>query len=126
MSWRRVSLTVLLLNSLVLAVAQDAAHAGGRRCFGEVPTIVGTNGRDEIRGTNGIDVILAKGGNDFVNSDRGADLICGGRGRDNLLGETQTGHDQISGGAGGDKLKGAAHLTHCLAGRARTCCAASG
>ena len=47
-------------------------------CFGQLPTIVGTNGNDVLTGTDGPDVILAGDGDDTIEGGRGDDLICSG------------------------------------------------
>src|SRR3954471_13663063 len=54
----------------------------GPTCFGEVATILGTPGPDDLKGTKGNDVMVTFGGNDVVHGGSGADLICGGGGDD--------------------------------------------
>lgn len=88
-------------------------------CGGEVATIVGTEGDDEIEGTDGVDVIQGLGGDDSIVGNGGNDVICGGDGDDYVCGEREgTGEDQaglfstcggdqpepdrIFGGSGGD------------------------
>lgn len=94
------------LCSVVTAVALVAtplpANAGVPDCFGEEPTIVGTEGDDYLEGTSGHDVIQALGGNDYVEAYGGNDLVCGHTGNDDVAGIT--GHDKLSGGKGDDFL----------------------
>ncbi|WP_089718741.1 putative Ig domain-containing protein, partial [Candidatus Entotheonella palauensis] len=73
-------------------------------CFGQLATIVGTSGSDELVGTSGDDVIMGLGGNDFIRGRGGNDLICGGAGNDELLGNS--GSDQLDGGNDDDVLRG--------------------
>jgi hypothetical protein len=93
----------LLVAALVVVVPHDseAEPERGPLCFGRVPTIVGTNGRDVIRGTDGRDVIHARGGADHVSAGPGDDFICGGRGRDDPLAGNR-GYDRFHGGGGTD------------------------
>jgi len=78
-----------------------------------IPTIIGTEGDDEIHGPSGTDVILGLGGNDTINAGSSNDAICAGDGddvvffgssSDELFGNS--GKDTLSGGAGNDKLMG--------------------
>lgn len=73
-------------------------------CFGEIATILGTNGDDKLVGTPGRDVIIGLGGNDKINGLGGDDLICGGRGQDEINGNN--GADQIDGGNDDDIIRG--------------------
>jgi hypothetical protein len=82
-------------------------------CFGETPTMVGTDNADTLRGTSGHDVIDAGAGNDVVRAGGGDDIICGGAGDDQLSGGPgddkifdETGDDIITGGDGNDLLSG--------------------
>ncbi|MGI9601363.1 MAG: family 43 glycosylhydrolase [Acidimicrobiales bacterium] len=100
----------------------SATGAVSIRCDGEIATIVGTNGADEIVGTPGRDVIAARGGDDVINGRGGHDLICAGTGSDHIRGGTGSDHiygeggkdtviadggkDFINGGPGNDILKG--------------------
>lgn len=76
---------VLLLIATAL-VLTDAATGGDEplMCLGEVVTIVGTEGNDNIHGTVEPDVIHALGGNDFVYGRTGDDIACGGDGKDEI------------------------------------------
>jgi Ca2+-binding RTX toxin-like protein len=97
---RRVIVTAVA--STILAgtpFATDSAHAATERCHGQVATIVGTRGTDQLRGTPGDDVIAALGSQDFVDGHGGDDLICGGAGTDHLNGGA--GDDVIYGGKDG-------------------------
>jgi Ca2+-binding RTX toxin-like protein len=87
-----------MVANLVLALPAVAARA---RCFGQLATIVGTRGDDEIRGTRGRDVIVAKGGNDLIMARGGNDLICAGGGEFDVV-FAGAGNDRISGGRGFD------------------------
>jgi Ca2+-binding RTX toxin-like protein len=69
-------------------------------CSGEVPTIVGTAGRDVLVGTEGRDIISGGGGNDTINGLGGDDALCGGPGRDRLVGGA--GNDMLVGEGGND------------------------
>jgi Ca2+-binding RTX toxin-like protein len=83
-------------------------------CDGKPATIVGTDGRDDLKGTQGPDVIVGLGGNDInIKGLGGNDVICGGKGwdflwggwgKDTLLG--QAGRDAIDGGDGKDRCEG--------------------
>ena len=73
-------------------------------CQGEVATIVGTEGDDEIRGTSGPDVIVGLGGSDRILGRGDNDLICAGDGDDVVYGGD--GNDVIFGGEGNDRLAG--------------------
>lgn len=66
-------------------------------CFGEIATIAGSAGPDELIGTPGRDVISAGAGNDTVAGADGDDYVCGGPGADRL-----TGGDGIDNLQGGD------------------------
>jgi hypothetical protein len=74
------------------------------RCMGKAPTIIGTNGVDDIVGTAGRDVVSARHGKDTVSGLLGNDLICGGAGADRLLGGK--GADALLGGENADRLLG--------------------
>ncbi|HEV2755054.1 MAG TPA: calcium-binding protein [Actinomycetota bacterium] len=76
----------------------------GEMCWGQIPTIVGTNGRDDLRGTRGADVIVAGRGADTISGARGDDHVCAGGGDDVLAGGG--GRDRLLGGAGDDTLAG--------------------
>jgi uncharacterized delta-60 repeat protein len=73
------------------------------RCRGQMATIVGTRGGEELVGTSGQDVIAALGGDDVVRGRAGNDLICGGRGNDRLVGGP--GHDRFGRGPGRDRIR---------------------
>jgi hypothetical protein len=102
---------LLLLPSAPAALAQSETL-----CFGEEPTIVGTDRGDVLRGTSVRDVILGLGGDDTVLGGRGNDVLCGdagddrlvgGSGDDTLQGDTSSfGEDVLIGGRGHDRLFG--------------------
>ena len=86
-------------------------------CGGQVATIIGTSGPDELIGTPGPDVIVGLDGDDFILGLGGNDLLCGGSGNDEVFGDDfdgqgpddpsgTTGDDQIFGGNGDDFLVG--------------------
>ena len=74
------------------------------RCFGLLPTIVGTDGADVLRGTNGRDVLMGLGGDDVIVGGNSQDLVCGGAGNDTLRGDNSD--DVLVGGFGDDRLEG--------------------
>ena len=60
----------------------------GKKCFGDVPTLVGTPGDDRIRATSGDDVIVTLGGDDVIVGPKGAkrmDSYCTGTGDDQVF-----------------------------------------
>jgi predicted extracellular nuclease len=74
------------------------------RCQGLSPTLLGTDGDEELTGTNGVDVIMGSGGEDVILGGNAADVICGGLGNDEISGGN--GDDALLGGAGDDLLRG--------------------
>lgn len=97
----RIALAVALLA--VLAVPTPAGSAV-LRCAGVVPTLIGTQGPDDLVGTPGPDVIAGLAGDDVIAGLDGDDIICGGDGDDIIDGGE--GVNQIWGDAGNDRLKG--------------------
>jgi hypothetical protein len=82
------------------------------KCGKQEVTMLGTEGKDNLKGTPGKDVINALGGNDRVNGLGGNDRLCGGKGKDKLkggpgkdllIGGPQ--RDVCNGGPGRDKAK---------------------
>lgn len=96
----------LILAGLMTAGLMMGAPAAkaGATCFGEPPTIEGTNGSDTINGTSKRDVIFAYGGRDLVRARGGNDVVCGAGANDRILGGT--GKDLLSGDGGADVVKG--------------------
>lgn len=108
---RRISasrgLTAVALVAGLVGHAAPVDAATARYCFGQRPTIVGTDGRDKIEGTSGPDVIVALRGADYVRGRGGDDLICLGRGGKDNTAKSEwarggRGDDRISGGRGSD------------------------
>ncbi|MGQ0632725.1 MAG: hypothetical protein ACT4P1_17050 [Sporichthyaceae bacterium] len=103
-------------NNAVTGVCGDGSENStvtSSTCFGEIATLVGSDGDDTLTGTSGRDIIVARSGNDTINGAGGDDLICGGGeddvlfgggGSDFLLGGK--GSDQLRGGTGDDELSG--------------------
>jgi Ca2+-binding RTX toxin-like protein len=79
-------------------------------CDGLAPTIVGTEGPDNLIGTSGADVIAGLGGDDVISANAGDDIVCGGDGADRLIGAT--GNDRLLGQGGNDTLEGADGADH--------------
>ena len=98
MSARRL-LTASAMGVALLVLPQGTAVGVGDGCPELTPTIVGTDGNDELVGTVGDDVIVALGGDDTVQGRGGDDVICGGDGTDLLLGGD--GDDKLYGGPNG-------------------------
>ena len=98
------ALVVVLSLLATVAGLQLSASAAARKCFGETPTQVGTNGDDRLRGTNRRDVIVSRKGDDVVRGLGRFDIICGGPGRDVLFGGG--GGEFLFGGRGDDELNG--------------------
>ena len=87
---------VKLGDQLVTSVAAKVTPAGG------LPTLVGTEGPDNIAGTEGNDVIDGLGAADRINGGAGNDVIRGGAGGDDIDGSF--GNDQIYGGPDADRI----------------------
>jgi Ca2+-binding RTX toxin-like protein len=91
-----------------LAGASPSSPTGGSQlptCFGSPPTIVGTEGPDQLRGTPADDVVVTLGGVDTYDGTLGgADKICTGDGGDTVL--AGAGNDEIDGGADSDTVYG--------------------
>ncbi|MGI8519605.1 MAG: calcium-binding protein [Actinomycetota bacterium] len=111
---RARSLVVPALTSLLMLAAPSARPAGGQRCGGRLPTIVGTVGQDRIRGTNRADVIVGLAGRDIIRGRGGRDRVCGNRGRDDLRGGER--RDRLAGNRGNDTLAGGPGRNHLKGG----------
>ena len=83
-----------------------AAGGGGpgTTCAGKTPTILGTEGADNLVGTEKNDVILALGGDDTVQGLGGKDIVCAAAGNDSIKGKA--GNDLLKGGSGNDQIRG--------------------
>lgn len=95
---------VLVLAVLAVAALPAATGSAGVMCGGQVATIVGTAGPDDLDGTPGPDVIAGQDGNDFINGYEGNDRICGGGGNDII--RAGAGNDRVWGGVGWDIILG--------------------
>ncbi len=106
------------LLGVMLVAALPGAHLAqaesSPRCFGLVPTILGTYKRDHLVGTMGDDVIMGLGGRDQISAKGGDDTICGGPHREPLseygdgvgIIHSGPGHDRVRGGSGNDDVYG--------------------
>lgn len=83
---------------------QVLPYIDGPFCSWFVPTVIGTDGDDEIVGTNKRDVIWGGDGADIITGLSGDDVICGGPGADIIAGGN--GEDDVRGGQGPDQLNG--------------------
>ena len=107
---------VAVTVALFATVLANATPVGGQvvpTCNGLDATIIGTEGRDNLRGTPGDDVIVGLGGPDRIVGLGGDDTICGGTGRDLIRGNNgrdtifgEGGRDRIYGGGGRDTIHG--------------------
>jgi hypothetical protein len=111
---RARGLGMLVLSTVLMLAAPPARPAGGQRCGGRLPTIVGTVGEDRIRGTNRADVIVGLAGRDIIRGRGGRDRICGNRGRDDLRGGER--RDRLAGNRGNDTLAGGPGRNHLKGG----------
>ena len=95
-----------LVLPLALTGASGSATGAGkaRTCFGERPTILGTQHGESISGTGGRDVIISLGGRDSINARQGKDYVCAGSGADVVHGSEGVNH--LNGGPGDDWLDG--------------------
>jgi Ca2+-binding RTX toxin-like protein len=114
---RARALVVLFLSSLIMLAAPSAHTAGGQRCGGRIPTIVGTAGNDRIRGTSRSDVIVGLTGRDIIKGRGGRDRICGNRGRDDLRGGSR--RDRLSGNRANDTLAGGQGRNRLIGGKGK-------
>ncbi len=101
--------TLILLTLAGFLLASPALLA--QTCDGQVATIVGTPGDDDLSGTPGDDIIAGLGGSDRIQGLGGNDLICGDDGDDDLIGGD--GDDELIGGAGNDVMEGNAGTDSC-------------
>lgn len=89
MAMRRILVATVLA---AIGLAPVPATAGSaHHCFGEVPTVVGTRGFDQLSG----DVVVGLGGRDIIH----ARLACGNSGDDYSV----SGAEKADGGPGGDE-----------------------
>ena len=73
-------------------------------CKGEMATLVGTAGDDELIGSPGPDVIAGLAGDDVIRGLQGDDVLCAGAGDADVRGGS--GDDEIHGQGGQDQLRG--------------------
>lgn len=83
-------------------------------CQGKFVTILGTDGRDNLKGTAKRDVAVLLKGKDRFRGRGGRDIVCGGPGDDNLAGGGA--NDVLTGGPGDDKLGGGPGRDRCIGG----------
>lgn len=100
------SVACLTLAALTIAPG-EAARGGPDVCFGQRPTIRGTDASEVLIGTEGADVIVGGGGMDVIRGRGGDDRIC-----DNALGSggSTDRYNRLRGGAGNDRLSGGPDL----------------
>lgn len=72
---------------------------------GTPPSLIGTNGNDQLMGTRGDDSMDGRDGNDMIVSLGGRDTVQGGRGNDVV--DAGAAADLVNGGAGDDRMMGA-------------------
>ena len=90
------STALVLLAGLVLVPARPSGAAPApATCLGEIATIVGTSGDDDLTGTEGPDVVSLGSGDDVFDGLGGDDLVC-----------TSAGMDKVDVGAGNDRVYG--------------------
>jgi Ca2+-binding RTX toxin-like protein len=108
------------------AIAFDCSPPPPQVCKGQLATLTGTEGNDNLTGTSGKDVVAALSGNDRISGLGGNDVVCGGGGndkanggggKDRLLG--QGGNDTLKGAGGNDKLTGGGGRDKCNGGPGR-------
>jgi Ca2+-binding RTX toxin-like protein len=106
---KRLALTAAAISILSqtltgVAFAKSAPVVDPYMCHGQVATIIGTEGDDELYGTDEPDVIVGLGGNDLLKGFGSDDVMCGGAGSDDMYGHW--GNDTMYGGADNDSLEG--------------------
>ena len=82
----------------------DASAPSSPLCDGQVPTLMGTMGDDNLNGTPGVDVIHGRDGSDQIVGFAGDDIMCGGAGSDDIY--AYEGNDRSFGGADNDSVEG--------------------
>jgi plastocyanin len=97
-------LVIAIYNGQTENTSFRIGDPSSQRCQGMVPTIVGTEGDDDLEGTKRSDVIVGLEGDDIIHGFGGDDFICGGQGDDRLSGGWD--NDRILGGRGNDFLFG--------------------
>jgi hypothetical protein len=85
-------------------VSASVFLTGLSTCDGQLASIEGTLGDDEIEGTDGPDTIVALAGNDEIRGRGGDDRICAGAGQDEVRGNQE--NDRLFGEQGDDELRG--------------------
>jgi len=90
--------TILAVVALMVVLSAGAVLAA--------PSIIGTNGDEQIKGTNKAEEIRGLGGDDEITDGLGKDAVYGGNGKDNLIGYGRdTSVDRFYGGAGDDTIQ---------------------
>ena len=98
-------ITGSLFWNLGAGPADGHPDAAGPMCRGELATIVGTVGNDDIVGTPKADVIVGGRGTDSIYGGAGDDIICGGRSGVRVE-EGENVPQSLSGGPGDDVIVG--------------------
>jgi Ca2+-binding RTX toxin-like protein len=102
-SGRRLSHLARIVPSSLNSVAESTPPPRVRAtCFGDAPTLLGTDGDDTLVGTVDDDVIIGLAGSDVILGGTGNDRICAGTGSDGIAGEA--GADRLAGNGGGDAI----------------------
>lgn len=122
------------VDNTILRIEDDL----GNQVFGDIETIVASNGNDviflasttytlgnlQIFGASADDVIWSNAGDDIIQGNNGDDIIDGGPGHDNINGGADNdiilggeGDDTLDGGDGDDILTGGAGMDTYLAGQ---------
>ena len=106
--WRIPRLGWFICTAFVLTISvltgKGASAQSTITCHGNLATIVGTDGPDDLTGTPGDDVVALLDGADSFDGLGGADVICGANGKDLLVGGPD--NDTLDGGLGNDELRG--------------------
>jgi Ca2+-binding RTX toxin-like protein len=109
----RATALALLAGLVLVPATPSGAAPAPDKCFGEIATIVGTSGNDDLTGTEGPDVVSLGLGDDVFDGLGGGDLVCTsegmdkvdlGAGNDHVFGDGIPGDDEIRTGEGDDRV----------------------